>query len=77
MEKNKLIKRTVDTNDTRVKKIILEERAKKIFLIKQKKMEELEKKLISNIQPEKIAVFSEVLENMIKKLERKEKDNIC
>ena len=40
-------------------------------------MEELEKKLISNIQPEKIAVFSEVLENMIKKLERKEKDNIC
>ena len=77
MEKNKLIKRTVDTNDTRVKEIILEERAKKIFLIKQKKMEELEKKLISNIQPEKIAVFSEVLENMIKKLERKEKDNIC
>ena len=40
MEKNKLIKRTVDTNDTRVKEIILEERAKKIFLIKQKKMEE-------------------------------------
>lgn len=77
MEKNKLIKRTVDTNDTRVKEIILEERAKKIFLVKQKKMEELEKKLISNIKPEKIAVFSEVLENMIKKLERKEEDNIC
>lgn len=81
MEKNKLIKRNIDTNDTRIKEIILEEKAKEIFQIKQKKVEELEKKLISDIEPEKIKVFSEVLGNMIKKLEenntRKEDDNIC
>ena len=43
MEKNTLITRVTDSNDTRTKKIILSERAKEIFKKNKKKFEEIEK----------------------------------
>lgn len=64
MEKNKLIERVINSEDSRAKKVILNERAKQIFLKNIKKMEEVEEIITRNISKEDLATFSRVLETM-------------
>ena len=49
MEKNGLIVRITDNNDTRTKKIVLSNNAQKVFESSKEKIESLEKKCISGI----------------------------
>lgn len=61
MEKNGLIERIIHDEDARVKRIILNDRAKKIFSRNQKRMEELETVIIKGIPSDKLKDFSLVL----------------
>lgn len=64
MEKNKLIERVIDTEDTRAKKIMLNEKAKKIFIDSRKKLENLERIIAEGIPEEEIEIFYKVIEKM-------------
>ncbi len=68
MEKNNLIQRVTNSNDARTKKIILNEKAKKIFTESQNKVKEVEEILIKNISKEELNKFLEVLNKMIQSL---------
>lgn len=68
MEKNDLIKRISSDKDARVKKIILNDSTKKLFLEHKNKLEEIEKLIIENIKEDDLNIFSTVLRTM--------KDNI-
>lgn len=74
MEKNKLIKRITDDNDTRAKKIILCENAKEIFLKSEKKFVELEETIVEGISNEELEVFLDVIKKM--KENMKKQNNI-
>lgn len=79
MEKNKLIKRVTDDNDTRAKKIILCESAKEIFLKSEKKFVELEEAIVEEISNEELEVFLDVIKKMkenMKKQNMKKQNNI-
>ena len=52
MEKNNLIRRVTDNEDTRSKKILLNNKAKEIFLQNQKKMDKTEQTITQNIPKE-------------------------
>lgn len=69
MEKNKLIERITYSEDSRKKKIILNEEAKKVFLENQKKMDKMEKVIIEGISKEELDTFSNVIEKMKKNIE--------
>lgn len=71
MEKNTLITRVTDSNDTRTKKIILSERAKEIFKKNKKKFEEIEKIISKNISEEELDTFFCVINKMKKNLKDK------
>ena len=73
MEKHGLIKRSVDEEDTRTKKIILQDSTKEMFNSKKKKMKQIEKIIIKDISKEDLKVFSEVLEKMKNNIEHSEK----
>lgn len=64
MEKNELIERVIDSEDTRAKKIMLNEKAKKIFIDSRKKLENLEKIMAEGIPEEEIEIFYKVIEKM-------------
>lgn len=64
MEKNGLIERIIHDEDARVKRIILNDRAKEIFSKNKKKMEELETIIIKGIPSDKLENFSLVLDMM-------------
>ncbi len=68
MEKNGLIDRVVTEEDARVKKIILNVKAKKIFDETAKKLEEINGIITKNINEEDLIIFSNVIDIM--------KDNI-
>lgn len=70
MEKNELIERVTDVEDTRTKKIILNKKAKEIFDKNEKKMKEVEKILTTGISKEDLEVFSKVIQTMKKNLEQ-------
>ncbi|MBO5349796.1 MAG: winged helix-turn-helix transcriptional regulator [Clostridia bacterium] len=70
MEKNNLIVRVINSDDSRTKKIILNENAKKTFLENEKKMENLEKIIISDISEEELDIFSNVIEKMKKNISK-------
>ena len=57
MEKNGLIVRITDNNDTRTKKIVLSNNAQKVFESSKEKIESLEKKCISGIKEEDLNKF--------------------
>lgn len=81
MEKNNLIERIIDTNDSRVKKIILNPETKKIFEAHEEKMEEIEKNIINDISEEEIFQFLSVIKKMQNNLKliadkRKELENV-
>lgn len=64
MEKNNLIKRVTDTNDTRTKRVILNEKTKNIFFTYRKKVSELELKITSGISKDELKIFSSVIDKM-------------
>ena len=64
MEKNNLIRRVTDNEDTRSKKILLNNKAKEIFLQNQKKMDKTEQTITQNIPKEDLEVFSRVIQMM-------------
>ena len=65
MEKNGLIYRVIDENDTRTKKIYLQAKTKKLFLEGQEKLKQIEQQLIQNISKEEMKSFKKTLEKMI------------
>lgn len=65
MEKNGLLERISHLEDARIKKIILNEDTKSIFLKSKHKMEKLERTIVKNISSEELIVFSKVI-NMMK-----------
>lgn len=75
MEKNKLLERVTNSTDARVKKIILNEDAKKIFLKNKKNIEQLEKIVTNNIKEEELDIFLKVInimkENIINNYNKK------
>ncbi len=71
MEKNGLIKRNINPNDTRSKKILLNENIKKSFRENKKRLQELEKIAGKDITKEELETFSNILNKMIKNLETK------
>ncbi len=68
MEKNNLISRIVNKNDTRTKIIILNEEMKNHFKQKNKKFDALDKEIIKGISDDELENFLSVIEKM--------KDNI-
>lgn len=64
MEKNGLIERVTDDIDTRTKKIILNEKAKELFIKGQTKIKEIEKIAIKGIPEEELEIFSNVISKM-------------
>lgn len=64
MEKNNLIRRVTDNEDTRSKKILLNNKAKELFLQNQKKMDKTEQTITQNIPKEDLEVFSRVIQMM-------------
>ena len=71
MEKNNLISRITNQEDTRTKKIILNENTKKLFLENKKKFDEIEEKIIKGISNENLNLFFQDIEEMKKNIERK------
>lgn len=78
MEKNELIERITNSEDTRTKKIILNSKAKEIFSRNEKKLDELEKIIIQDISKEDLEVFSKVIDIMKENIEKQtiNKNNI-
>lgn len=64
MEANGLITRVVDLNDTRTKKIILDEKTKEIFLKNKEKLDRMEKYVKKGISKEDLNTFFDVIEKM-------------
>lgn len=64
MEKNNLIVRTISTQDTRVKKIVLNEKAKEIFSNNSKKINKLEEIIVKDISKEELNTFISVISKM-------------
>ncbi len=74
MEKNGLIVRITDNNDTRTKKIVLSNNAQKVFESSKDKIENLEKKCTDGINEEDLNTFIKVLSKMTENL--KEEKNV-
>ena len=68
MEKNGLIERVIDENDTRTKKIILKKETREIFEKQKKKFEIIEKELTKNISEDEIQTFFNIIDKMEKNL---------
>lgn len=64
MEKNGLLERVSYSEDARVKCIILNDKARRIFSKNKEKMEELENIVTKDISSDKLLIFSEVLDMM-------------
>ena len=72
MEKNGLITRKVDSNDTRSKKILLTEKSKEFFLAATNRMRDLEIVAIKNISDDELEVFGNVINKMIENMNKEE-----
>lgn len=68
MEKNHLIKRSTSMNDARVKKIVLNDEAKVMFLKCEEKIKKLEELMIRDLSEVELQMFSKIIDKM--------KDNI-
>ena len=64
MEKNGLLERVINTDDARVKKIILNEKARLIFIKSKSKLEEIEDIITRDIPRDELQIFSKVLDTM-------------
>lgn len=72
MEKNGVIKREIDSNDTRTKKILLTQKSKTFFESGRNRMKELENIAIRNISHEELKTFSNVINKMIENMNMRE-----
>ena len=70
MEKNNLITRITDAEDTRTKKIILNEETRNIFLRQLKQFDEIEKVIVDGISEKELEVFFEVIQKMKNNVEK-------
>lgn len=70
MEKNNLITRITDAEDTRTKKIILNEETRNIFLRHLKQFDEIEKVIVDGISEKELEVFFEVIQKMKNNVEK-------
>ena len=75
MEKNGLIKRITDNNDTRSKKIILTEKALNVFEISKENVNLIEKECLNGISQNDLCIFYKVLNKMKNNLQRKDDKN--
>lgn len=73
MEKNGLLERVTYLLDARTKKIILNEKAKTIFLQNVKKMQEIENIMIEDINQDDLVIFSKVVSKMKENLKKNNK----
>lgn len=73
MEKNHLIERVINKEDTRTKKIILNRTTKKVFYKRLVKIDELEKKIVKNISEEDLTIFFKVILQMKKNIQVEQK----
>ena len=64
MEKNGIIKRKVNNNDARSKKIILNNKFEELFINSQHKLSEAENILTNNVTDQELKIFKEVLSKM-------------
>lgn len=71
MEKKNLITRVISSKDARVKKIILSDKTKKMYLESKAKLEALEEFITSNISDNEINIFLEVINKMQENLMEK------
>ena len=69
MEKNGFIERTIDKNDTRIKKITLSPKAKSIYLKGMYYLKSLDEVLIKDISEDDLKTFNKVIEKMHNNLE--------
>ena len=75
MEKNGLIKRVINSDDTRVKQIILNADVEKIFKENKKRFSILEDIVIRDITEEEINLFTKVLDKMINNIKSYQERN--
>ncbi len=71
MEKNTLITRVTDSNDTRTKKIILSKKAEEIFKRNKKRFEEIEDLVSKGLSEDELDTFFCVIDKMKKNLKDK------
>lgn len=64
MEKHELVERVLCDNDVRCKKIILKEKAKKMFDIKRMEFFKLEEVIKKGLSEEEIEIFCHIIESM-------------
>lgn len=64
MEKHELIERVLCDNDVRCKKIILKEKAKKMFDVKKMEFFKLEEVIKKSLSDEEIEIFCHIIESM-------------
>lgn len=64
MEKHELIERVLCDNDVRCKKIILKEKAKKMFDVKKMEFFKLEEVIKKGLSEEEIEIFCHIIESM-------------
>lgn len=76
MEKNELISKITDKADTRVKQIILSEKAKQKFEFVKNSFDQTENALIKDIDPKDLETFLNVINKMQENL-KNERMNIC
>lgn len=76
MERNKLISRVPDKKDTRIKEIIISEKAKEKFNIVKSTLNQAEKTVTKNIDPQDLNTFFLVISKMEENL-KNERMNIC
>ncbi len=76
MEKNDLLKKTANKNDLRSKEIVITEKAKKIFEIKRKKIQELQKIITKKISKEDLNTFIKTINQMKQNVKEENNDKI-
>lgn len=64
MEKHELVERVLCDNDVRCKKIILKEKAKKMFDVKKMEFFKLEEVIKKGLSDEEIEIFCHIIESM-------------
>ena len=72
MEKNGVIKREIDLNDTRTKKILLTDKSNEFFEAGRNRMKDLENIATKNIPDEDLQTFSNVIDKMIENMNKEE-----
>ena len=76
MEKNGLIVRITDNTDTRTKKIVLSNKAQRVFYSSKEKIKSIEDKCLRGINEKDLNTFVNVLSKMIENLKEERSEKI-